>query len=56
MATASSSIGSDQRAQAKPTTPIVVNAPTTNTTVIAKNETKVPPKTDSAKSLTARVS
>lgn len=56
VAAASSDVASGQRQQQKPSTPIIVNAPTTNTTVISKNQAATPPpKTDSARSLAARV-
>jgi hypothetical protein len=38
VASASTEVAAGQRAQQKPTTPIIVNAPTTNTTTVVKNE------------------
>lgn len=39
IADASSQVATEQRAQQKPTTPVIVNAPTTNNTQVTKNET-----------------
>jgi len=38
ISSASTEVAAGQRAQQKPTTPIIVNAPTTNTTTVVKNE------------------
>jgi GH24 family phage-related lysozyme (muramidase) len=38
VASASTEVAAGQRAQQKPSTPIIVNAPTTNTTTVVKNE------------------
>jgi hypothetical protein len=56
VASASTELASGQRQQMKPKTPIIINAPVTNTTTITQN--KPPPsmpKQDSAKTLTARI-
>jgi GH24 family phage-related lysozyme (muramidase) len=39
VASASTEVAAGQRQQQKPSTPIIVNAPTTNTTTVVKNET-----------------
>ena len=44
VASASTEVAAGQRAQQKPTTPIIVNAPNTNTTTIVKNESVRNPK------------
>jgi len=55
VAAASSGVASGQRAQAKPQTPVVVNAPTNNTTVVNKTQVVSKPKQDTGGSLaTAR--
>jgi hypothetical protein len=56
VASASTELASGQRQQMKPQTPIIINAPVTNTTTITQNKTNIPPpKQDSAKTLTARI-
>lgn len=54
---ASGAVASSQRQQAKPQTPIVINAPTTNTTVVKQDKTIVAskPGPDSSKTLSARI-
>lgn len=47
-------VAADQRKQAKPNTPIVVNAPTTNTTNVVKNETKTASTSQANQTLLAR--
>ena len=42
VSTASGEVASGQRQQAKPQTPVVVNAPTTNNTMVAQNKTPPP--------------
>jgi len=49
----SSQVASGQRQQAKPQTPVIVNAPTNNNTVINKTQTASAPKKDTASNLTA---
>jgi hypothetical protein len=56
VASASTELASGQRQQMKPQTPIIVNAPVTNTTTITQNKAApVVPKQDSARTLTARI-
>ena len=56
VASASVDLASGQRQQQKPSTPIIVNAPVTNTTMVTQKKVAVvPPKQDSAKVLTARI-
>ena len=56
LSTASVDLASGQRQQQKPSTPIIVNAPVTNTTMVTQKKVAVsPPKQDSAKVLTARI-
>ena len=55
VASSSSTLASDQRQQAKPQTPIVINAPTNNKVAVTKNEMKPPEQKDTGKALTARV-
>ena len=56
VASASTEVASGQRQQMKPSTPIVINAPVNNTTVVTQNKTPPSvPKQDSAKVLTARI-
>jgi hypothetical protein len=55
VASASGEVASGQRQQQKPTTPVVINAPTTNTTVINKTQTaSAPPPKNTANALVAR--
>ena len=55
VASSSSTLASDQRQQAKPQTPVIINAPTTNNVMVTKNEMKPCSQKDTGKSLTARV-
>jgi putative chitinase len=55
VASSSSTLASDQRQQAKPQTPIIINAPTNNKVAVTKNEMKPPEQKDTGKALTARV-
>ena len=56
VASNSSAVAAGQREQQKPTTPIVVNAPTTNTKIVNRTDVATaPPTKDTAKSLTARM-
>lgn len=56
VASASSAVAAGQREQQKPTTPIVVNAPTTNNKVVNRTEVaQAPPPKDTAVALAARV-
>jgi putative chitinase len=55
VASSSSTLASDQRQQAKPQTPIIINAPTNNNVAVTKNEMKPPEQRDTGKALTARV-
>ena len=51
MSSSSSEVASGQRAQAKPQTPMVVNAPTTNTTIVKKSQVASAPKQDTGSML-----
>ena len=56
VASASNDLASGQRQQQKPSTPIIVNAPVTNTTTVTQKKIAVsPPKQDSVRMLTARL-
>jgi len=55
VASSSSAVASEQRQQAKPQTPIIINAPTNNKVAVTKNEMKPPEQRDTGKALTARV-
>jgi putative chitinase len=55
VASSSSTLASDHRQQAKPQTPIIINAPTNNKVAVTKNEMKPPEQKDTGKALTARV-
>lgn len=56
VASASVDLASGQRQQQKPSTPIIVNAPVTNTTMVTQKKVAVsPPKQDSVRMLTARL-
>ena len=53
----STSLASEQRQQQKPQTPIIVNAPTTNNTVVANNKNvNIPPKRNTAGALATAAS
>ena len=57
VASASTDVAAGQRSQQKPTTPVIVNAPTTNTTTVVKNESVRNPKekkSDTGQTLFAR--
>jgi GH24 family phage-related lysozyme (muramidase) len=57
ISSASTEVAADQRQQQKPTTPIIVNAPTTNITTVVKNESVRNPnekRTDPSQTLLAR--
>ena len=51
MSSSSSEIASGQRAQSKPQTPNVINAPTTNTTVVKKQQVASAPRQDTGSML-----
>jgi predicted chitinase len=54
VSSASGAVASGQRQQQKPQTPVVVNAPTTNTTVVKNNQVASAPQKNTAGILTAR--
>jgi putative chitinase len=54
VASASTDLASGQRQQQKPQTPVIVNAPTTNTTVVKNNQVASAPQKNTAGILTAR--
>jgi putative chitinase len=54
MASASTSLAQGQREQQKPQTPVIVNAPTTNNTVVKKSQMASLPQEDSSSMLVAR--
>jgi hypothetical protein len=51
VASASTDVASSQRQQAKPKTPIIVNAPTTNNQVVKKTQVASPKRNDVGSSL-----
>jgi hypothetical protein len=51
MSSSSSEIASGQRAQSKPQTPNVINAPTTNTTIVKKQQVASAPRQDTGSML-----
>lgn len=54
VSSASTDLASGQRQQQKPSTPVVVNAPTNNTTIVKGTQMAVTPQKDSSKALVAR--